>query len=152
MKRFAGWILGVMVAGLMGCGGGSGVPDQSPDAPTEVAESDYVETESGLQYHDLKVGSGAEAAKGKKVTVHYTGWLTSGKKFDSSIDKDRAFSLSLGAGQVIPGWDEGIEGMRVGGHRQLVVPSDLAYGDAGYPPIIPEKATLVFEVYLLDVE
>jgi len=142
--------LGLMVAAV-GCGD-SGVPSQSPDAPVEIAEGQYVTTESGLKYHDLQVGDGAEAVEGRRATVHYTGWLTSGKKFDNSIDRQRTFSLTVGAGQVIRGWDEGIAGMREGGHRQLVIPSDLAYGDEGRPPIIPQKATLVFEVHLLTVE
>ena len=141
----------MLLFGLVGCGG-TAVPDRAPDAPTEIAAGDYVETDSGLKYHDLKVGSGAEAVKGKKVTVHYTGWLTTGKKFDSSIDKQREFSLTLGAGQVIPGWDEGVAGMRIGGHRQLVIPPAMAYGERGSPPVIPPNATLIFEIELLNIQ
>jgi FKBP-type peptidyl-prolyl cis-trans isomerase FkpA len=143
-------VLGMMV-GLVGCGG-TEEPTQSPDVPTEIGANQLVTTESGLKYHDLKVGDGVEAVKGKRVTVHYTGWLTSGEKFDSSVDKQKPFSFLLGGAQVIAGWDEGVAGMKVGGKRQLVIPSGLGYGDAGYPPVIPEKATLVFEVELLKVE
>ena len=142
-------LLSAMI-GLAGCS--SEPPQQAPAAPTEIADDAFVTTESGLKYHDLKVGSGTEAASGGNVTVHYTGWLQSGKKFDSSVDKQRPFSFSLGAGEVIDGWDQGVAGMRVGGKRQLIVPSSLAYGDGGYPPIIPAKATLIFEVDLLSVD
>jgi FKBP-type peptidyl-prolyl cis-trans isomerase FkpA len=104
-----------------------------------------------LEITDLVVGSGAEAAAGKKVSVHYTGTLTDGKKFDSSLDRGQPFGFSLGAGQVIRGWDQGVAGMKVGGRRRLVIAPHLAYGARGFPPVIPPNSTLVFEVELLDV-
>lgn len=104
-----------------------------------------------LVIEDIKVGTGAEATKGKTVDVHYVGTLESGKKFDSSRDRNEAFSFKLGAGMVIQGWDQGVAGMKVGGVRKLTIPSDLGYGDRGYPGVIPSRATLVFEVELLGV-
>jgi FKBP-type peptidyl-prolyl cis-trans isomerase FkpA len=106
---------------------------------------------SQLQIEDLRVGSGAEATQGKSVTVHYVGTLTNGNKFDSSRDRGQGFSFRLGAGQVIKGWDQGVAGMKIGGLRKLTIPAELAYGDRGFPPVIPAKATLVFEVELLAV-
>jgi len=123
----------------------------SPAAPTPVS-ADYVVTESGLQYFDLTEGSGASPAMGQSVVVDYTGWLTSGKKFDSSLDRADPISFTLGVGDVIKGWDEGLPSMKVGGKRQLVIPADLGYADKGFPPVIPPGATLVFEVQLLDVK
>jgi FKBP-type peptidyl-prolyl cis-trans isomerase len=108
-------------------------------------------TPSGLRYQDVSVGSGTQASAGKTVSVHYTGWLPNGEKFDSSRDRNQPFSFTLGAGQVIAGWDEGVAGMKVGGRRKLVIPPDLGYGTAGAPPDIPPGATLVFDVELLDV-
>ncbi|GAC1351670.1 MAG: FKBP-type peptidyl-prolyl cis-trans isomerase [Polyangiales bacterium] len=104
-----------------------------------------------LEKQDLVVGTGAEAKSGKRVKVHYTGTLTDGKKFDSSLDRQRPFQFNLGAGEVIRGWDEGVAGMKVGGKRKLTIPADLGYGTAGAPPLIPANATLVFEVELLEV-
>ncbi len=104
-----------------------------------------------LEQLDLVVGGGAEATPGKRVQVHYTGTLTSGQKFDSSLDRGRPFAFVLGAGQVIQGWDQGVQGMRVGGKRKLTIPPELGYGARGFPPVIPANATLVFEVELLDV-
>ncbi|HTM58331.1 MAG TPA: FKBP-type peptidyl-prolyl cis-trans isomerase [Candidatus Udaeobacter sp.] len=107
---------------------------------------------SGLKYQDLKVGDGAVAENGTTVSVHYTGWLTDGTKFDSSVDRGQPFSFHLGAGQVIRGWDEGVRGMRVGGKRKLTIPPDLGYGAAGTPGgPIPPNATLIFDVELKDV-
>jgi FKBP-type peptidyl-prolyl cis-trans isomerase len=104
-----------------------------------------------LVSEDIKQGTGAEAAAGNNVTVHYVGTLTDGKKFDSSRDRGKGFSFKLGAGQVIKGWDQGVAGMKVGGMRKLTIPANLAYGDRGFPPVIPPGATLVFEVELLEV-
>ena len=119
-------------------------------APTKVS-GDGVKTESGLQYWDIRVGPGAEAKRGDKVRVHYTGWLTNGKKFDSSVDAHRPYSFTLGEGSVIKGWDEGVAGMKAGGKRQLRIPPELAYGDQGYKNIIPPKTTLIFDVELLSI-
>jgi FKBP-type peptidyl-prolyl cis-trans isomerase len=104
-----------------------------------------------LKQEDLVVGSGAEAVAGKTVSVHYTGKLTDGTKFDSSLDRGDPFSFRLGAGQVIKGWDQGVAGMKVGGKRMLTVPPELGYGERGFPGAIPPNSTLVFEVELLGV-
>ena len=104
-----------------------------------------------LEIVDLNEGSGASAATGKRVTVHYVGTLTDGTKFDSSRDRGKGFSFKLGEGEVIRGWDEGVVGMKVGGLRKLTIPHQLAYGERGYPGVIPPKATLVFEVELLSI-
>lgn len=112
-------------------------------------------TPSGLQYEDTTVGSGPEAAAGHRVSVHYTGWLyadgKAGKKFDSSKDRGEPFRFALGAGQVIAGWDEGVQGMKVGGTRRLVIPAELGYGARGAGGVIPPNATLLFEVELLGI-
>jgi FKBP-type peptidyl-prolyl cis-trans isomerase FkpA len=114
-----------------------------------------ITTPSGLQYEDTQVGDGAEAQAGQRVSVHYTGWLyndgTAGKKFDSSKDRGQPFKFGLGGGQVIKGWDEGVQGMKVGGTRRLVIPSELGYGARGAGGVIPANATLLFEVELLGV-
>lgn len=108
-------------------------------------------TPSGLQIEDTKPGTGATATKGKRVTVHYVGTLTNGKKFDSSRDRNEGFSFRLGAGEVIKGWDEGVEGMKVGQMRKLIIPPELGYGDRGFPGAIPPNSTLHFEVELVGV-
>jgi FKBP-type peptidyl-prolyl cis-trans isomerase FkpA len=109
-------------------------------------------TDSGLIIDDLVSGDGAEAKAGQMVTVHYTGWLTNGSKFDSSKDRNDPFRFKLGAGQVIRGWDEGVAGMKIGGKRKLTIPPQLGYGARGAGGVIPPNATLVFEVELLDVK
>lgn len=114
-------------------------PQITPDATT-------------LQIQDLSVGDGTEARAGMRVTVHYTGWLSSGKKFDSSKDNGSPFSFPLGAGRVISGWDEGVKGMKVGGVRKLTIPPQMGYGSRGAGGVIPPNATLVFEVELLGVQ
>jgi FKBP-type peptidyl-prolyl cis-trans isomerase len=119
--------------------------------PTKVT-GDPVKTASGLEYWDIKVGTGAVAQTGQQVKVDYTGWLTNGKKFDSSVGTGRPFAFKLGASQVIKGWDEGVAGMKVGGKRQLRIPSDLAYGEKGYPGVIPANSILIFDVQLIDVK
>ena len=118
---------------------------------THAGESKPVITPSGLQYVDLKVGTGREAHAGETAFVHYTGWLTNGTKFDSSKDRGEPFPFRLGAGQVIKGWDEGVEGMKIGGIRKLTIPPELGYGSRGAGRVIPPDATLVFEVELLDL-
>lgn len=116
-----------------------------------AAEEAMVKTSSGLQYADLVVGKGREAHAGETATVHYTGTLVEGTKFDSSKDRNQPFSFRLGAGHVIKGWDEGVEGMKIGGTRKLVIPSDLGYGARGAGATIPPNATLIFIVELLDL-
>ena len=109
-------------------------------------------TGTGLIITEIVTGNGDEAAAGQNVTVHYTGWLVDGKKFDSSKDRDEPFEFPLGAGRVIRGWDEGVAGMKVGGKRKLTIPPQLAYGARGAGGVIPPNATLVFEVELLEVD
>jgi FKBP-type peptidyl-prolyl cis-trans isomerase len=126
---------------MIGCGG---------------RQPEVVTTESGLKYIDHKVGNVAVAHKGDTVEVHYTGWLyengTRGEKFDSSLDRDEPFKFKIGAGQVIKGWDEGVQGMRIGGKRELIIPPELGYGSRGAGRAIPPNATLNFEVTLLKIE
>lgn len=128
--------------------GGSKKSDTS--VPTKVS-GDGTKTADGLQYWDIKVGTGPVATAGQTVKVHYTGWLTNGKKFDSSVDRGEPFTFNLGGGQVIKGWDEGVAGMKVGGKRQLRIPPQLGYGDRGAGGVIPANATLIFDVELLGV-
>lgn len=118
----------------------------------EKLEGKEVVTASGLKYVDQKIGEGDEAKAGDVVTVHYTGWLTDGKKFDSSLDRNQPFTFKLGAGQVIEGWDKGVAGMKVGGKRKLTIPPGLAYGNRAVGGVIPPNSTLVFEVELLGVK
>lgn len=108
-------------------------------------------TPSGLQYEDLVPGTGASPTRGQTAVVHYTGWLTDGTKFDSSLDRGQPFSFPVGAGRVIQGWDEGVATMKVGGKRRLTIPSELGYGARGAGGVIPPNATLIFEVELLDI-
>src|SRR5271170_7348889 len=136
---------------LLGAAFGCGKADKaSTSAPTKVSGQPAT-TPSGLQYWDIVVGTGATAVAGNQVSVHYTGWLTSGEKFDSSVDRGQPFSFPLGGGQVIKGWDEGVAGMKVGGKRQLRIPPELGYGAAGAGGVIPANATLIFDVELLQV-
>ncbi len=120
-------------------------------AQDDKKEEKVITTKSGLKYIDLKVGTGKEAKAGNDVVVHYTGWLKDGKKFDSSVDRKKPFEFPLGRRAVIKGWDEGVAGMKVGGKRKLIIPSELAYGPAGRGPI-PPNAELTFEVELLDIK
>jgi FKBP-type peptidyl-prolyl cis-trans isomerase len=122
-------------------------------AATENNSSNQeVTTSSGLKYVDQVLGTGDVAVAGKTTTVHYTGWLENGKKFDSSVDRGQPFSFPLGGGRVIRGWDEGVEGMKVGGKRKLTIPSDLGYGSRGAGGVIPPNAILIFDVELLGVK
>jgi FKBP-type peptidyl-prolyl cis-trans isomerase FkpA len=122
------------------------------NAPTKVT-GDGVKTDSGLQYWDIRVGTGAVAKAGDHVKVHYTGWLTTGKKFDSSVDARQPFDFTIGKGDVIKGWEEGVAGMKVGGKRQLRIPPELGYGATGTPDggPIPPNATLIFDIQLLSI-
>ena len=126
------------------------VPEKA--AETSQAGSGAVTTPSELSYTDIAKGTGAAPTSGKNVTVHYTGTLVDGKKFDSSVDRGQPFVFRIGAGEVIPGWDEGVISMKVGGKRKLVIPPQLGYGASGAGGVIPPNATLIFEVELLDVE
>lgn len=129
----------------------------STPARAEEGKKDkpMTKTESGLQYRDIKEGTGETAKAGNACQMHYTGWLweggQKGKKFDSSVDRGRPFAFRLGVGQVIKGWDEGVAGMKVGGKRELLIPADLGYGARGAGDDIPPNATLLFEVELLGV-
>jgi len=148
-------MLAAIPAVAAGCGGGDA--DAPADggavtfAPQLQVELDQMEEgEGGLRYRDLEEGTGAEVSAGQTATVHYTGWLPSGEEFDSSRGS-APFEFTVGAGEVIAGWDQGVAGMRVGGRRQLVIPPQLGYGSTGAGGVIPPNATLVFEVELLGV-
>jgi len=117
-----------------------------------MADPQEVTTPTGLKYTDLQVGDGPEARPGNNVSVHYTGWLENGTKFDSSLDRRSPFNFNLGGGQVIQGWDQGVAGMKVGGKRRLTIPASLGYGARGAGGVIPPNATLIFEVELLGVK
>lgn len=127
-------------------------PPPPPEAPTEVDEADYTTTDSGLKYYDFEEGSGESPQQGQMAVVNYTGWLEDGTMFDSSLSHGRPFSFPVGLGQVIPGWDEGVASMKVGGKRQLVIPAELGYGERGAGDAIPPNATLIFEVELLEIQ
>lgn len=120
------------------------------DPTLKESQPGTIKTNSGLQYVDIKIGTGAVAVAGKNVSVHYTGWLTNGKKFDSSVDRGQPFQFPLGMGRVIRGWDEGVAGMKVGGKRKLIIPPNLGYGERDMG-VIPPNSTLIFEVELLGV-
>lgn len=158
MLRHKGLIALFMVAllGFAACGneegsGGSGEQDAAQADDAQCFEEPET-TEDGLVIEDLECGDGDEAVEGKLVTVHYTGTLEDGTKFDSSKDRDQPFQFVLGAGMVIKGWDEGFEGMKIGGVRKLTIPPEMGYGEAGAGGVIPPNATLIFEVELLAVE
>jgi len=168
MKQYARWLVFAALATAVGCqqsktttsaagatGGETATTSGTEPAPAPVAEASpaggqEVTMPNGLKYLDMVVGTGAVAETGKMVTVHYTGWLTDGTKFDSSVDRGQPYPFQLGRGAVIKGWDEGVKGMRVGGKRKLTIPPDLGYGAGGNGPI-PPNATLVFDVELLGV-
>ncbi len=155
-------VTAVLVAGsgVMGMDAGSkeAVPKDKEKAKAmekagdKTGDKKMETTASGLQYVDEVIGTGESPQKGKSVTVHYTGWLTDGKKFDSSRDRNEPFTFTIGVGQVIPGWDEGVSGMKVGGKRKLTIPPTLGYGSRGAGTIIPPNATLLFDVELLSIK
>lgn len=141
-------VIVILAASLLaGC---SGADQDDPLSQTTLTK---------LESTDLKVGDGAEARQGRRVSVHYTGWLYhptrpehKGRKFDSSRDRNEPFDFTLGAGMVIKGWDEGVVGMKKGGKRRLTIPSEMGYGKSGSPPKIPPDATLVFDIELLEIK
>ncbi len=140
----------IVLAGL--CVGQGVATSHAQNKDTKV-EPKTVTTDSGLKYQDLKEGTGNVAKQGDTVEVHYTGWLTNGKKFDSSVDRREPFSFKLGAGKVIKGWDEGVAGMKEGGKRKLMIPAKLAYGEREVGGgLIPANSDLVFEVELLKIK
>ncbi|MEM8602563.1 MAG: FKBP-type peptidyl-prolyl cis-trans isomerase [Cyanobacteria bacterium P01_H01_bin.121] len=126
-------------------------PKPKQTATTEMDSNNLATTDSGLQYEDLVVGTGATPEKGQTVVVHYVGTLEDGSEFDSSVKRGRPFQFKIGVGQVIKGWDEGVGTMNVGGKRKLIIPPELGYGARGAGGVIPPNATLIFEVELLDI-
>ena len=177
MSKFNNWLSVALALLLAGCAGnsksktsatsvtsGTSITSTTAPAPsgtasgaasgaaTATASAKEITMPNGLKYEDLKVGDGQLAETGMTAQVHYTGWLTDGTKFDSSVDRGQPFSFKLGAGQVIRGWDEGVKGMRVGGKRKLTIPPDMGYGAAGAGGVIPPNATLIFDVELLGLQ
>ncbi len=150
-RRFVCGMAVVTAIAFAGCGGdaltapGDGIPDPPASAQAPVT------TSSGLTYQDFVVGTGATAVAGRAVTVHYTGWLEDGTKFDSSVDRGTPFTFTLGIGSVIAGWEEGVVGMQAGGTRRLLIPPALGYGSRGAGGVIPPNSTLIFDVHLLAV-
>lgn len=151
LAALAAVALGGAVA-LTGCKSGGGTSQSGQTQTSAPATAPAAATVTKLQVKDLTVGKGAAAKPGDTVTVNYTGWLLDGTKFDSSYDHNQPYTFQLGAGQVIPGWDQGVVGMQVGGKRELIIPSDLAYGSQGSPPAIPPDAPLKFEVVMVKIQ
>lgn len=153
MQKLTALFLASLLLILPSCGTETTIEDSSITEETSITNSNSESmTAEELIIEDITVGDGDEAVAGQLVSVHYTGTLTDGTKFDSSKDRGIPFEFTLGAGQVIEGWDKGVAGMKVGGTRTLTIPSDMAYGASGIPGVIPGGATLLFEVELLAVE
>lgn len=163
----AGISLSLSACAGSGGGGGGETQQSTPSAAVTPSESQAVQssgssgmlpgagkttTPSGLQFEEVVVGTGASPQPGQLVSVHYTGWLPNGTKFDSSVDRGQPFQFTLGKGEVIKGWDEGVATMKVGGKRKLTIPSSLGYGASGMPPVIPPDSTLLFDVELLGAQ
>ena len=148
MKKHIGLLLCLII--FTSCGKTINSPIQ--DTPQQISATQYSTTTRGVLFYDITVGTGNVTQPGRLLTVHYAGWLESGVKFDSSVDRRETFQFVIGVGQVIPGWDEGVSGMRVGGHRQIIIPPELAYGANGSSGVIPPNATLIFEIELIKVQ
>jgi peptidylprolyl isomerase len=143
----------LMISLLISCGNNeSGEFEQKLEGGKIVIPEDAITTESGLKYKDVKTGDGAMPQKGQTVAFHYTGKLMDGKVFDSSLDRNQTLEVAAGMGQLIPGFDEGLMGMRVGGKRTLYIPSNLGYGSQGAPGVIPPNSDLVFEIELIEIK
>jgi peptidylprolyl isomerase len=156
MRKSSLLLSAAMVAALFAANAVAQDTKPTPAPGAEKGESKMTKTSSGLQYEDVKVGTGDSPKKGQLAVVHYTGWLwengAKGKKFDSSVDRGQPFTFPVGQGRVIKGWDEGVSTMKVGGKRILLIPPDLGYGSRGAGGAIPPNATLIFEVELLEVK
>ena len=145
------YLTALALAALIGTGCSPAGDGAASPASPELAAGEATTTASGLIVQEIAVGDGALAEAGRRVSVHYSGWLSDGTPFDSSLERGQPFEFRLGAGQVIAGWDEGVAGMRVGGKRKLTIPPQLGYGPRGAGGVIPPNAVLVFEVELLAV-
>ncbi len=155
MSKGTSWFSMVVIALLAtisigGCGDSAGSPTQKP-VTSGASTASTTPVATNLKIEDLVVGTGPAAKKGDRVTVDYTGWLTDGTKFDSSLDRNQPFTFTLGSGQVIAGWDQGVAGMMAGGKRRLTIPPELGYGAKGAGKTIPPNATLVFEVEMKKI-